>query len=135
MRHITLHEVIEIHSRLISTSGGSPGVRDLAALDSAVAQPRMTFGGEDLYPTVIEKTAALMFSLIQNHPFVDGNKRAGHAAAEVILMLNGWEIRATVDEQEELVLGVASSTVSLKELADWLAEKVVQRTGERSVSG
>jgi death-on-curing protein len=135
MRYITLREVMEIHSRLISASGGSPGVRDLAALDSAVAQPRMTFGGEDLYPTIIQKAAALLFSLIQNHPFVDGNKRAGHAAAEVFLMLNGREIRATVDEQEELVLGVASSTVSRNELVGWLAERVVGRAGERSASG
>jgi death-on-curing protein len=74
MRYITLHEVMEIHFRLISASGGRPGVRDLAGLDSAAAQPRMTFGGEDFYPTIVEKAAALMFSLVQNHPFVDGNK-------------------------------------------------------------
>jgi death on curing protein len=115
---------------LIATSGGSPGVRDLGALDSAVAQPRGTFGGEDLYPTVVEKTAAVMFSLVQNHPFVDGNKRTGHAAAEVFLMLNGWEIRATVDEQEELVLGVASSSVGRDRLAGWFAERMVPRPPE-----
>ena len=81
----------------------APGVRDLNALDSALAQPRMTFGGADLYPTVVEKAAALGFSLVMNHPFVDGNKRIGHAAMETFLVLNGYEIIASADEQERVV--------------------------------
>lgn len=64
-----------------------------AVRDIAVAQPRMTFGGEDLYPTIIEKASALGFSLINNHPFIDGNKRLGHAAIETFLVLNGFEVR------------------------------------------
>lgn len=89
MRYISLSEVLELHRRIIEESGGSTGVRDLGGLESAIAQPRMTFGGRDLYPTLIEKAAALCFSLVQNHPFIDGNKRVGHAAMEVMLILNG----------------------------------------------
>jgi len=84
MCFLTLRELIELHRRLIEQSGGSPGIRDLGLLQSAMAQPQMTFGGEDLYPTVVEKASAIGFSLIKNHPFVDGNKRAGHAAMEVL---------------------------------------------------
>lgn len=75
MRYLTLREILEIYQRVMQQSGGLVGIRDLAGLESAIAQPRMTFGGKELYPTVIEKAAALGFSLIQNHPFVDGNKR------------------------------------------------------------
>lgn len=85
MRYLTLGEVVELHRRLLQASGGPPGIRDLGALDSAVAPPRATFGGADLYPTVAEKAAALCFSLVQNHPFVDGNKRVGHATMETFL--------------------------------------------------
>ena len=66
---------------------------------SVVAQPKATFGGVDLYPTVVEKATALCFSRVQNHPFVDGNKRVGHAAMETFLVLNGTEIDAAVDDQ------------------------------------
>lgn len=82
MRFLHLAEVIELHRLVIEETGGSPGIRDLGALESAMAQPRMSFGGEDLYPGLPEKVAALGFSLIRNHPFVDGNKRVGHAAME-----------------------------------------------------
>ena len=88
------------------------GLRDRGAIESAVAQPEMTFGGDDLYPTIAEKAAALGHSLIQNHPFIDGNKRVGHAAIEVFLVLNGYEISASVDEQEQTVLTVANGGMS-----------------------
>lgn len=97
MRYLTLTEVLELHGQIISQSGGTPGILNLNALESALAQPRMTFGGTDLYPTITEKAATLGFSLIKNHLFVDGNKRTGHAALEVFLVLNGFEIRAPVD--------------------------------------
>ena len=72
----------------------------------------MTFGGEDLYPTLVDKAAALGFSLILNHPFLDGNKRIGHAVMEVFLILNGYEISATVDEQEQVILALAAGRMS-----------------------
>jgi death-on-curing protein len=82
----------------------------------------MSFGGQDLYPTLAEKAAALSFSLINNHPFVDGNKRIGHAAAEVFLVANGFEINADVDEQERIVLAVAAGEMERDEWTQWLRE-------------
>jgi len=125
MRYLTVGEVLGIYNRVIKQSGGGVGIRDLGALESAVAQPRMTFNGEELYPTVIEKASALGFSLIQNHPFIDGNKRAGHAAMEIFLMLNGYEISAHVDKQVEIILGVASGKIDRNTFTDWLQNYVV----------
>ena len=75
MRYLALKEVLELHRRLIEQSGGAAGLRDMGMLESALAQPLMTFGGGELYPTISDKASALGFSLIKNHPFVDGNKR------------------------------------------------------------
>jgi death on curing protein len=125
MRYLSIQEVISLHSLLIAQSGGSSGLRDRGALESAVAQPEASFGGEDLYPDLGSKTAALGHSLIQNHPFVDGNKRVGHAAMGVFLLLNGYEIDASVDEQETIIIDVASGKLSRNELSDWLIKHVV----------
>jgi len=120
MRYLTVGEVLGLYNRVIKQSGGGVGIRDLGSLESAVAQPRMTFNGEELYPTIFEKASALGFSLIQNHPFIDGNKRAGHAAMETFLILNGFEISAGVEEQVEIILGVASGKMSREVFTDWL---------------
>jgi len=120
MRYLTLGEVVELHRLVLQADGGAAGIRDLGALDSAIAQPKATFGGSDLYPTVIEKAAALCFSLVQNHPFVDGNKRVGHAAMETFLVLNGTEIAAAVDDQERLMLDLAAGRIDRTHLTDWL---------------
>ena len=122
MNYINLDKILALHNHIIQTSGGSAGIRDHGGLESAIAQPRMTFGGQDLYPTVEEKASAFCFSLIQNHPFVDGNKRVGHAAMEVFLISNGYRIDATVDMQEQIILGVASGEVSREQLVKWLKE-------------
>ena len=119
MRYLTLGEVLELHRRIIEQTGGSPGLRDLGGLESAIAQPRMTFEGEDLYLTLSEKAGALCFSLICNHPFIDGNKRVGHGAMAVFLLLNGFDIQAPVEEQESLILGVASGNISREQLVEW----------------
>ena len=121
MRYVTLGEVLELYGRIIQQTGGASGVRNLAALESAVAQPRMTFEGKDLYPTIEDKAAALAFFIIQNHPFMDGNKRCGHAAMETFLVLNGKEIEAPVDEVEKIILEIASGKLSLKNFVIWLA--------------
>jgi death-on-curing protein len=125
MRYLSLQEVISLHSLIIAQSGGSSGLRDRGALESAVAQPEASFSGEELYPDLASKAAALGHSLIQNHPFVDGNKRIGHAAMEVFLLLNGYEIEATVDEQEEITIDVASGKVARTDLSEWLRAHVV----------
>lgn len=122
MRYLTLIEVLELHRRIIEQSGGALGVRDFGLLESAIAQPRMTFGGEELYLSLTEKSAALGFSIIMNHPFVDGNKRTGHAAVETLLVLNGTEISAAVDEQERVMLAIASGEMGRKEFVEWLQE-------------
>jgi death on curing protein len=127
MRYLVQEEVLELHQVIIQQSGGSSGIRDLGALQSAVAQPRMMFAGADLYATIEEKAAALAFSLICNHPFVDGNKRVGHAAMETYLVLNGCEIKATVNDSEQLILGIAAGAVSRSELVSWLRSHIVQR--------
>ena len=127
MRYLSLGEVIELHRRLLEQSGGAAGLRALGSLESAVAQPRMTFDGRDLYPDVASKPAALAFSLIQNHPFVDGNKRVGHAAMETFLWLNGYELAATMEASEAAVLGVASAAVPRDAFERWVHEHLKQR--------
>jgi len=127
LRYLALEEVLELHRLLIEQSGGMAGLRDVNGLESAVAQPLMTFGGEDLYPTLVEKASALGFSLIKNHPFLDGNKRIGHAALETFLVLNGCEIDALVDEQEEVILKVSAGTLDRSDFTEWLRSHVISR--------
>ncbi len=87
----------------------------------------MSYADQELYPTLIEKVAALGFSLINNHPFVDGNKRIGHAALEVTLLMNGYEIQADVDNQEAAILAAAASKMDRQDFLEWLQVHVVPR--------
>jgi death-on-curing protein len=119
---LALEQVLELHARLLEQSGGAEGVRDTSALESSLAQPLQTFGGEDLYASIPEKAAALCFFLVRNHPFVDGNKRTAHAAMEVMLVLNGFEIAVSVDEQEQIMLALAAGTLSREEFSLWLEQ-------------
>jgi death-on-curing protein len=127
VRYLTLNEVLEVYRQVMAQSGGAEGLMHLSALESALAQPQMTFGGEELYPTLVDKAAALSYALIKNHPFLDGNKRTGHAAMEVFLVLNGSEIRATVDEQEHVILQVAASEIDREEFTAWLRTHVIAK--------
>ncbi len=104
----------------------TPGILDYAGLASALAQPRMTFDSKDLYPSLTQKAATLGFSLIQNHPFIDGNKRIGHAAMEVFLIMNGYEIKANVDAQEKMILQIASGQSDRSSLENWLKSHIVK---------
>jgi len=128
MIYLELTEVLELHRRLIEQSGGLLGVRDLGQVESALAQPQMTFEGQELNPTVADKAAALAFSLIQNHPFVDGNKRVGHAVMETFLVCNGFEINATVDEQEAVILKVAAGQMGREPFTEWLQQRIVPKS-------
>ncbi|MBD2075115.1 type II toxin-antitoxin system death-on-curing family toxin [Phormidium sp. FACHB-592] len=125
IRYLTLIEILELHRRILEQSGGASGIRDMSLLESAIAQPRMTFGGEDLYPSLLEKAAALGFSIIMNHPFLDGNKRTGHAAVETFLVLNGMEINASVDEQEHVVLAIAAGELGRQAFVEWLQRNTI----------
>jgi death on curing protein len=120
MLYLSLSQVLRLHRRIITQSGGSGGIMDLGLLESAVRQPLMVFGGEELYPTLAAKASVLGFSIIQNHPFIDGNKRTGHAAMEVFLVLNGYELIASEDDSESIVLQVASGKLSRQDFTTWI---------------
>jgi death-on-curing protein len=124
MRYLNLVEVLALHRQIIEQSKGAMGIRDLGSLESALAQPRMTFAGEDLYPTIVDKASALGFSIVMNHPFIDGNKRTGHATMETFLILNGLEINAYVDEQERVILALASGQLERDAFTKWLQGSV-----------
>jgi len=124
-RYLTLAEVLRLHELIIAQTGGSDGLRDLGLLESALGQPRQSFGGEDLYPTLAAKAAALGFSLINNHPFIDGNKRIGHAAVEALLMLNGFELSASVDAAESEILAVAAGERTREQFQAWIEAHLV----------
>jgi death-on-curing protein len=127
IRCLTLTEVLELHRRLLAQSGGLEGLRDAGSLDSAIAQPSMTFAGRDLYVSLAEKAAALAFSLIRNHPFLDGNKRIGHAAMETFLILNGSELAADVDEQEQVILSLAAGNMDRADFTTWVGSHLQNR--------
>jgi death-on-curing protein len=128
MDYLTVQQVLFLHARLIAETGGSHGVRDLGLLESAVARPQATFGGEDLYTDLFSKAAVLMQSLIKNHPFVDGNKRTGIAAAGLFLRRNGCRLAATNAELEAFTLHVASAQPEVASMVAWL-EKHTRREG------
>ena len=125
MRYLSLGEVLELHRLVVEQAGGAAGLRDLGALESAVAQPRATFGGADLYPTLAAKAAALGYSLALNHAFVDGNKRVAHAALETFLVLNAYELAAGVDEGERTMLALAAGELSREQFAAWVERHLV----------
>ncbi len=127
MKYITLGEVIELYFQIMAATAGLPGIRDLGALESALAQPRMTFDNKELYPTLEEKAVALGYSLIMNHPFLDGNKRIGHAAMETFLVINGKEIKSTIDEQEKVILELAADKIDRKEFTEWVRNHITKK--------
>ncbi len=131
MRRVSFAEIVELHRRMLLQSRGAEGIRDPDALESAVAQPFQMFAGEDLYPSLEAKAAALGFFIIRNHPFVDGNKRVGHAALEVMLLMNGAELSATTDEQEQVVLAVASGAMSREQFSEWVETHVSRAPNSR----
>jgi death on curing protein len=120
MNYFSPQQVLFIHARLIAETGGQTSLRDLALLESAVARPLATFDGADLYPGLFEKAAALLDSLVNNHPFMDGKKRTGITSAGLFLRANGYRLLVTQDELETFTLRVASLHPPLEELASWL---------------
>ena len=104
---LTLAEIIEIHDYQIDVFGGSDGLRSQEMLESAIGIPSSTFGGAYLHPTVPDMAAAYLFHLVENHPFVDGNKRVGTMSALVFLDLNEYDFDATDSELTEVFLQVA----------------------------
>jgi death on curing protein len=121
--YLSVAQILRIHQELMATFGGAKGLRDAGALEAATARPQMTFGGEDLYPDAAAKAAALMHSLVMNHPFVDGNKRVGAVAMELFLLLNSLALDAVDEEIVAVTLAVARGEVEAEALAIWLRQR------------
>ena len=116
---LTVADVLMLHAEQVDLYGGEQGVRDLGLLESAVAQPQAKFGGEYLHADHFEMAAAYLFHIAQNHPFLDGNKRAGAVAALVFLDVNGVEIDTPKGAIYELTISVATSQAGKKEIAEF----------------
>jgi death-on-curing protein len=122
--YLSLAQVVELQRELLAAFGGLAGIRDRGSLEASIARPAMTFGGEDLYADLAAKAAALIHSLVLNHPFVDGNKRVGAAAAELMLELNGLALAASDQEFEDVALATARGEMSAEALAIWFRQRL-----------
>lgn len=120
MIFLTAEQALFIHSRLIVETGGAHGLRDLGLLQSAIARPQTTFDGREMYPSLFEKAAALLDSLVNNHPFVDGNKRTGIVCVGMFLRLNGRELSASQSNLEDFTMRVANSHLDIEQISQWL---------------
>ena len=116
--------VLRIHDRQIRKYGGTSGVRDIGLLESAVAQPQASFGGQLLHTTIHQQAAAYLYHLAMNHPFVDGNKRTAFAAMDAFLRLNGYRLNLSNEQAYQLVLDVVQKTLSKEDLGDRLVETI-----------
>lgn len=121
---IKIEEVINIHDILIDKFGGIQGIRDYNALESAINRPFMTFDQQDLYPAPTEKAAALIESLITNHPFLDGNKRIGYVLMRYFLIKNGFDISATQAEKFEFVIEIAQGKSNFDQIKSWISDRI-----------
>ena len=120
---LTTEEIIEIHKKLIQATGGSHGIRDMGLLESAVLGCTQTFGGEELYPTIIGKASRLAFSICKNHPFIDGNKRVAVTVLLVILRMNDVILSFTQQELINLGLGIADGSIGNDDITEWIKIK------------
>jgi len=126
---ISVAEVEQLHKLLIDNFGGSHGIRDRQALDSALSRPFQTFDGNDLYPSAIEKAASLVESILINHPFIDGNKRTGYALLRLYLLYNDLDIIASPDNKYEFVINIASGTLKYDGIVSWLSSNTTEKNG------
>lgn len=124
---IIIDEVFELHEKSILDYGGSRGLRDIGLLQSALARPFQTFGGEDLYPTIFKKAAALGESLIVNHPFIDGNKRTGMLCMTAFLMVNNYTFIASSHDFYNFVINISTGSISFEEIVAWLKTNTQQK--------
>ena len=124
---LTFAEIIEIHDYQIAHFGGASGVRNIELLKSAIGMPSATFGGEYLHPSIIEMAAAYLYHLVENHPFVDGNKRVGAMAALIFLDLNGYDFDASDADFTAAVLKVASGEMMKSEISMFLRQHAHSR--------
>lgn len=114
--YLSVEQLLALHAALLEATGGAPGLRDKELLESAIARPAASFGGQDLYPSLAAKAASLMKSLVGNHPFVDGNKCIAIATTELLLQINGYRLIADDETLEEMTLAAAASEVEMEEI-------------------
>ena len=122
MNYLSAEQILFIHDRVIRETSGAHGVRDLSGLLSAIGRPQATFEGEELYPNILSKAAALIESLIGNHPFVDGNKRTGMVAAGVFLLVNGYRLEAGQQELVDFALAISTREITFTQIAGWFQD-------------
>jgi death-on-curing protein len=122
VKYLTPEQVLFIHARLIDETGGRHSIRDLGMLLSALARPQATFDGKELYPDLFSKAAALMESLTQNHPFLDGNKRTGITTTAMFLQINGYRLTASNMQVEKFTFSVVLEHLPAKEIAAWFEQ-------------
>jgi len=125
MKAISKRQILRLHDKLVVQTGGSDGLRDEGLLESALAAPFASYAGQELYPSLVEKAARLVFGLISNHPFIDGNKRVGVTAMAVFLHGNGIELDITNDELATLGLTLADGKMTIRDVAEWLKKKTI----------
>lgn len=113
-----------IHTRVIKEFGGADGIRDRGLVDATISRPFQTFDGQELYPSAIEKAAAVIESVLNNHPFVDGNKRTGYVLLRLILLNNNLDITATQAEKYDFVIRIANGTDKFEQIKSWLEKNV-----------
>lgn len=126
MKYLTVQDVLLLHSLAIDNFGGSHGLRDFGLLDSAVMRPQATYDGEELYPTIFLKGAALVHSLLLNHQFVDGNKRTAMLSVMTFLELNDYKISAEQNEIVNCAMWIENKKPEIEEVAVWLEKNTVQ---------
>lgn len=121
MIRLTEQQVLSVHAEMINATGGTDGTRDVGLLRSALNSPFQSFGGKEVYPSLLSKAAALCRSIICNHPFVDGNKRTGIHIMLIFLEINGVQPDYTQEELIDLGLGIASSNLDVNAILNWLS--------------
>ena len=124
MIYLTQNQVLKLHDKIINEFGGIHGIRNEAALQSALANPLQTFAGLDLYPSVIDKAVQLCFGIIKNHPFLDGNKRLGLHLMLILIHINGLKIDIAHDELIDIIFKVADGTFNRQDFLQALKEKI-----------
>ena len=120
MKYLYPKQVLYLYQQIIQQTGGTVGLRNEGLLESAVYRPQASFGGQDLYPDLFSKAAALGHSIISNHPFVDGNKRVGFEAMRLMLRLNGYDLHAFLEAEFDFVMEIAKGKLTEQAIADWL---------------
>ncbi|EKD67991.1 MAG: hypothetical protein ACD_48C00122G0009 [uncultured bacterium] len=120
MNYISLDEVYAIHLRMIAVGGGRGDIHDFTLLHSAIERPKVTFGGKELYPTIWNKAAALIHSLVKNHPFDDGNKRTAYYSTKRFLFMNSWQLEAKKEDVIKFMVSIDVKNFSLPTIECWL---------------